>query len=90
MDEMELLSKLGCRIKELRLSKSMTQNDLAFGCGFENASMSRIESGKTNITLRSLIKICNALDISVTEVFKCNAKNNISANIKIKIPPCIA
>ena len=68
MDEMELLSKLGCRIKELRLSKSMTQNDLAFECGFENASMSRIESGKTNITLRSLMKICNPL---ILALLKC-------------------
>ena len=68
MDEMELLSKLGCRIKELRLSKSMTQNDLAFDCEFENASMSRIESGKTNITLRSLMKISNPL---ILALLKC-------------------
>lgn len=61
---------MGARIKELRLSKEMTQNDLAARCDFEKASMSRIEAGKTNITILTLHKISKALNIDIMEFFK--------------------
>ena len=53
----------------MRLAKNMTQNDLAIECDFEKASLSRIEAGKTNITIRTLYKICKALDINIVELF---------------------
>ncbi len=69
MTEKIFFINLGLRIKELRVLKKMTQNDLATECNFENASMSRIEAGKTNMTLRSLLKICKALEINMMELF---------------------
>jgi transcriptional regulator with XRE-family HTH domain len=65
----DLLVKIGERIKATRLAKNMTQNDLAIECEFEKASLSRIESGKSNITIRTLYKICTALDIHISELF---------------------
>jgi len=70
MKEPDLLVKLGDRIKELRTKKNMSQNDLAIECNFEKASMSRIESGQANPTVRTLFKICMALDITMVELFK--------------------
>jgi len=70
MTNTKLLSALGARIRELRLSRAMTQNDLATHCDFEKASMSRIEAGKTNITILTLHKISEALDVDITELFK--------------------
>ena len=70
MIETKFLISLGARIKELRLAKDMTQNDLANQCEFEKASMSRIEAGKTNITILTLYKISKALDVHITEFFK--------------------
>jgi transcriptional regulator with XRE-family HTH domain len=69
MHRNDLLLKIGERIKTIRLAKNMTQNDLAIECEFEKASLSRIESGKTNITIRTLYKICTALDIHIAELF---------------------
>jgi transcriptional regulator with XRE-family HTH domain len=69
VNEFQLLNQLGSRIKKIRLEKGMAQNELANKCNFENASLSRIESGKTNLTLRSLYKICKALDIYITDLF---------------------
>jgi transcriptional regulator with XRE-family HTH domain len=67
MSDPKFLAILGARIKEIRVKKNMTQNDLAIQCNFDKASMSRIESGKTNIlTLR---KICKILDVEMTEFF---------------------
>jgi transcriptional regulator with XRE-family HTH domain len=70
MSDTKFLASLGARIKEIRIKKDMTQNDLAIQCNFEKASMSRIESGKTNITVLTLRRISKALDVDITEVFK--------------------
>ena len=69
MDEFGLLGQLGSRIKEIRIEKNMKQNELANKCEFGKASMSRIESGQTNLTVRSLYKICKALNILITDLF---------------------
>lgn len=66
----DLLVVIGRRIKSIRLIKKMTQNELAMECEFEKASLSRIESGKTNITLRTLYKISKALDVPIIEFFQ--------------------
>lgn len=65
----DVLVKIGRRIKNIRLAKNMTQNDLAIECEFEKASLSRIEAGKTNITIRTLYKISTALEIPIAEFF---------------------
>ena len=70
MKESDLQGKLGERIRMIRVKKNMTQNALAIECDFEKASMSRIESGRANPTIRTLYKICNALNIHITELFK--------------------
>jgi putative transcriptional regulator len=70
MTDPRFLAALGARIKELRLKKNMTQNDLAVQCDFEKASMSRIESGKTNITVLTLKKISTVLETDIHEFFR--------------------
>lgn len=69
MTDPKFLASLGARIKELRLKRDMTQNELSIQCNFEKASMSRIESGKTNVTILTLRKISKALDVELTEFF---------------------
>jgi len=70
MNDPKFLTSLGARIRELRLQKDMTQNELATLCNFEKASMSRIESGKTNVTVITLRKISVALGVDLTEFFR--------------------
>ena len=70
MTDPKFLALLGEKIRALRLSKEMTQNELAIQCNFEKASMSRIEAGKTNITILTLRKISNALEIEMNEFLK--------------------
>jgi len=70
MGDNKLLIKLGEKIKKIRISKNMTQNELAMECDFEIASLSRIESGHSNPTIRTLFKISKALDIPMEELFK--------------------
>ena len=69
MTNHDLSAKIGARIKSLRMKKNMTQHHLALECDFEKASMSRIESGKSNSTIRTLQKICNVLNVHMGELF---------------------
>ena len=61
---------VGYRIKELRINKiNMSQEDFAAKLGWDRTYLSRIESGKQNITLDSLEILCQMLDVSLKEFF---------------------
>ena len=66
MTQSELNIKIGQKIRDLRESKKISQQDLSALCNFEKSNMSRIESGKTNVTVGTLLKICQALNISIS------------------------
>ena len=68
--EKELLIQVGKRVKKYRIAADMTQNDLAMECNFEKASMSRIEAGLSNTTIRTLAKIAKALGIQLADLFQ--------------------
>jgi len=63
----DLLLQIGCRIKQIRSSKGIAQAELADLCGIQKASMSRIEAGKINITMASLLCITNAFEMTMPE-----------------------
>ena len=68
MDKEELLYQLGNRIKSVRVSKGVSQQELAALCNFEKSNMSRIESGRSNITIFTLYKIASALNVSLKDL----------------------
>jgi len=68
MNDLQVLIEVGARIKKLRTDKKLSQNDLATLCNFEKATMSRIEAGKTNITLLTLHKISRALEVKAADL----------------------
>lgn len=68
-NEKEYLILLGKKIREIRLQKKITQTEIAYRCGFDKSNYNTIESGKRNPTILSLIKIANALEVSLTDLF---------------------
>jgi transcriptional regulator with XRE-family HTH domain len=68
MDGGDFLIFLGKRIKSIRNDKKLTQSELAELCNFEKATMSRIESGRTNMRMLTLIKISTALEVRITDI----------------------
>jgi transcriptional regulator with XRE-family HTH domain len=70
MNEKEYLIELGNNIKRIRQKRKISQVELADVCNFEKQNMQRIEAGKTNPTVKTLLKIAQALEISVIELFK--------------------
>ena len=64
----QLQQKIGNRIRELRESKGISQQNLAAVCDFEKANMSRIEAGRTNPTISTLYKISQALETTISDL----------------------
>ena len=55
-------------IRRLRLEKNMTQADLAKQAGLSAAYIGYVERGERIISLKSLIKIANALDATASQI----------------------
>lgn len=68
MKKEELQIIVGNKIKLLRESKGVSQQDLAAMCNFEKGNMSRLEAGRTNPTITTLYKISQALDVKITDL----------------------
>lgn len=70
MDESQLYIAVGKKIKECRERIGISQQELVDRCNFEKSNMSRIEAGRTNLTLKSLLLISKALDIPLITFFE--------------------
>lgn len=70
MDESQLYIAVGKKIKECRERIGISQQELADRCNFEKSNMSRIEAGRTNLTLKSLLLISKALEIPLITFFE--------------------
>ncbi len=68
MEERKVLGELGQRIKFARVGRNLTQSALADLCRCEKAAMSRIESGHINLTILTLQKISNALEVPMSQL----------------------
>jgi len=68
MEKIIALARIGMNIKKIREEKNISQQDLAAACNFEKSNMSRIEAGRTNLTIGTLLKICEALQVKLVDV----------------------
>lgn len=56
---------IGSRIREIRCNKHLTQEYLAETADVNVSHISNIETNKVKISLTLLIRICNALDVTM-------------------------
>lgn len=67
------LKTIGERICSLREQfTNMSQCEFAKKVGLDRTYLSRVESGKQNLTIENLIKICSGLGVSLKEFFDFN------------------
>ena len=69
---------IGSRIKQARLAKNMTQEDLADKIDISVAFLSRVERGNSHINLKRLNQLCDLLDVS--EGYLLNGASSSSEN----------
>ncbi len=61
--------EVGKRIKALRMSKGLSQEDLAYKSNLDRTYITYVENAKKNVTVETLYKITKALDISLSDFF---------------------
>lgn len=66
---MNLKKLIGARIKNIRLKKGMTQEQLSEKMGINPKYLSSIERGKENPTLNTIINLSQSLGINIDEIF---------------------
>lgn len=64
----KLKTKIGQRIVGLRNQKGWSQSDLARACNKDRQAIEKLENGKVNPTLYTLLEIAEALEISLSKL----------------------
>ncbi|WP_027387979.1 helix-turn-helix domain-containing protein [Chryseobacterium gregarium] len=68
MTKDQLKIELGKRIIMLRGQKGWSQSDLARACNKDRQAIEKLENGKVNPTLYTLLELANALEVSLSEL----------------------
>ena len=63
MNKEQLKKIVGQRIVALRSQKGWSQSDLARACNKDRQALEKLENGKVNPTIYSLLEIAKALDV---------------------------
>ncbi len=66
-DPPAFLRDLGARLKEARIERGLSQRQLALQAGLKQPDISRVEEGKKNLTLFTLVRLCKVLRIRTLE-----------------------
>ena len=67
---------IGSRLKQARLAKNYTQEDLAEKIDISVAFLSRVERGNSHINLKRLNQICGLLDVSESYILNGASSNS--------------
>jgi DNA-binding XRE family transcriptional regulator len=65
---------LGKQIRKFRIASCLTQVDIEVSSHISRADISKIENGLKNVELLTIIKIADALDVQVHDLFKPEEK----------------
>ncbi|MCY7355961.1 MAG: helix-turn-helix domain-containing protein [Rudanella sp.] len=69
-EENTFLKQLGNRIRELRISQSISQERLAFICDLDRTYIGSVERGERNVSVLNLKKLSLSLDVSLSQFFE--------------------
>ncbi|WDF45992.1 helix-turn-helix transcriptional regulator [Chryseobacterium sp. KACC 21268] len=68
----DFLKEIGKKIFEIRTKNKQTLDDLEFLTGIDSSDISKYEQGKINLTIRTLVKLSQALMIHPQDLLKFN------------------
>ncbi len=65
-----ITTKFGNRIKQIRLSKGISQEKFALSIEMDRTYYASVENGKRNISIVNIEKIAKGLEVPLEELFK--------------------
>lgn len=72
--EETFLINLGIHIRQVRERKNLSQQNLADVCDLPKSTIGRIERAEINTTIKTLVKIANALEIEPKDLLSFSMK----------------
>lgn len=82
-DTKGVLRDLGLRIREVRRAQRLTQEELSERLGMLAPNYARIEQGRMNVTVETLVRVARALKVGVADLFTKPA----TRKVKVGRPP---
>jgi transcriptional regulator with XRE-family HTH domain len=64
----DILKKFGKHIKKLREKQGLSLREMSYACNLDNSKISKIEQGRINITLLTLIELSSGLEVHPSEL----------------------
>jgi transcriptional regulator with XRE-family HTH domain len=84
-----LVKLIGSNIRKIRKQKNFTQEDLAEKSGLQYSYLAGVERGERNITIQTLEKILDGLQVSPKAVFSTevsiDSDEDFSRNERVKL-----
>lgn len=65
----EVMAMFGQNVRKIRLDKGLTQEELAESAGISQVQIARIEAGKINTSISTVVAIAKALGVKEGELF---------------------
>lgn len=63
-----LLEQFGTHIRSIRVSKKLTYRKMATQCNIDFSNLRKIEQGKLNVTLITILELAKGLDVPASEL----------------------
>jgi transcriptional regulator with XRE-family HTH domain len=74
--DIKAMKAFGMRLREVRKSKDLSQQQLAYSADLELSQISRIERGIINTSISQIFQIARALDVHVKYLFDFDVEND--------------
>ncbi|GAB4052799.1 helix-turn-helix domain-containing protein [Spirosoma litoris] len=65
----EAIKLFGINIRQKRLDKGFSQEELAYQCHIDTRQIGRIERGEINTTISTVFALARALELTVADLF---------------------
>ena len=64
----DFITKIGERVRQIRISKGLSLERVAFDAGMDYSQLSRIELGKINTSIYQIYVVSNSLKVPMTDI----------------------
>ena len=67
-DDSSLRRRLAANVRRIRREADMTQQEVAAAAAFDLRQLAKIEAAQASVTLRTLVKLADALDVTPADL----------------------
>ena len=79
-----LLKEFGNRVRQLRIEKKLSQEQLSFRTGFHRTYIGMIERGERNISLTNIAIFAKCFNLTIDELVKFDNSKELLKKYKLK------